>query len=72
VRAKYESSKIEIKKLVETFYQKGYKQGAAYLEKLSDRIFTKIELWPKTGVLAPKEHPCWKGYVEKLVVGGKK
>ena len=27
---------------------------AAYLENLSDRLFTHIELWLKTGVIAPK------------------
>ncbi len=54
VRTKYENSKSEIKDLIETFCQKGYKKGASYLEKLSDRMFTNIELWLKTGVIAPK------------------
>jgi len=54
VKDKYESSKSEIKDLIKTFYQKGYKNGASYLEKLSDRLFTNIELWLKTGVIAPK------------------
>jgi hypothetical protein len=54
VKVKYESSKSEIKELIKTFYQKGYTRGASYLEKLSDRLFTNIELWLKTGVIAPK------------------
>ena len=54
VRSKYESSKTEIKELINTFYEKGYRHGASYLEKLSDRMFTNIELWLKTGVIAPK------------------
>jgi len=54
VRTKYENSKSEIKELIETFCQKGYNKGASYLEKLSDRMFTNIELWLKTGVIAPK------------------
>jgi hypothetical protein len=54
VKTKYENSKSEIKDLIETFCQKGYKKGASYLEKLSDRMFTNIELWLKTGVIAPK------------------
>lgn len=54
VRAKYESSKTEIKELIRTFCEKGYQHGASYLEKLSDRLFTHIELWLKTGVIAPK------------------
>jgi hypothetical protein len=31
VKTKYESSKLEIKELIETFREKGYKQGASYL-----------------------------------------
>ena len=54
VKAKYEASKSEIKELIKTFHGKGYKHGASYLEKLSDRLFTTIELWLKTGVIAPK------------------
>jgi hypothetical protein len=54
VRNKYETSKSEIKELIETFREKGYTHGAAYLENLSDRLFTHIELWLKTGIIAPK------------------
>jgi hypothetical protein len=54
VKAKYETSKSEIKELIKTFREKGYKHGASYLENLSDRLFTNIELWLKTGVIAPK------------------
>lgn len=54
VKAKYESSKTEMKELIKTFWEKGYKHGASYLDKLSERIFTNIELWLKTGVIAPK------------------
>ena len=54
VKTKYETSKSEIKELIKTFYDRGYKHGASYLEKLSDRLFTNIEIWLKTGVIAPK------------------
>ena len=54
VKSKYESSKSEIKELIETFRTKGYKHGTAYLENISERLFTNIELWLKTGVIAPK------------------
>ena len=54
VRIKYESSKAEIQGLIKTFYEKGYQHGASYLEKLSERLFTNIEIWLKTGVIAPK------------------
>jgi len=54
VKTKYESSKTEIRELIKTFREKGYNRGASYLENLSDRLFTNIELWLKTGVIAPK------------------
>ena len=54
VKIKYESSKSEIKELIETFKQRGYTHGASYLENLSARLFTNIELWLKTGIIAPK------------------
>ena len=54
VRSKYESSKTEIKQLINTFYEKGYRHGASYLEKLSGQLFTNIEIWLETGIIAPK------------------
>jgi hypothetical protein len=54
VKSQYERSKSEIKDLIRTFREKGYKHGTAYLENLSDRLFTNIELWLKTGIIAPK------------------
>jgi hypothetical protein len=54
VKSRYESSKTEIKELIKTFQEKGYRHGASYLENLSERLFTNIELWLKTGIIAPK------------------
>lgn len=54
VKSKYESCKAEIEEMVKIFYEKGYHHGAFYLENLSRRLFTNIELWLKTGVIAPK------------------
>jgi hypothetical protein len=54
VKSHYESSKSEIKELIKTFREKGYQHGTAYLENLSERLFTNIELWLKTGIIAPK------------------
>jgi len=54
VKDRYEASKKEITELIETFREKGYRHGAAYLENLSQRLFTHIEIWLKTGVIAPK------------------
>lgn len=54
VNIQYNASKIQIQELIETFRQKGYSHGASYLENLSDRLFTHIELWLKSGIVAPK------------------
>ena len=54
VKITYETSKSEIKELIKTFYERGYRHGASYLEGLSDRLFTNIKLWLTTGVITPK------------------
>ncbi len=54
VRNRYEKSKKEVQELISTFYEKGYQKGASYLENLSKRLFTNIELWLSTGIIAPK------------------
>jgi len=54
VKTKYENSKSAIKELIKTFRDKGYSHGASYLENLSERLFINIELWLKTGIIAPK------------------
>ena len=54
IKRRYESSKSEINELIRTFQDKGYRHGASYLNKISERLFTNIELWLKTGVIAPK------------------
>jgi len=54
VRNQYRTSKREIQELINAFYKRGYQHGASYLENLSRRLFTHIELWLRTGVIAPK------------------
>lgn len=54
VEQKYQSSKAEMTDLINLFKEKGYYHGAEYLDNLSQRIFTNIEIWLKTGVIAPK------------------
>ncbi|MBT8332128.1 MAG: transposase [Deltaproteobacteria bacterium] len=54
VEEKYQSSKVEILQLIKVFNDNGYYKGAVYLENLSQRMFTNIEIWLKTGVIAPK------------------
>jgi hypothetical protein len=54
IQSQYETSKTEIKQLIDAFEQKGYTHGASYIENLSKHLFTNIEIWLKTGVIAPK------------------
>lgn len=54
VKIQYETSKTQIEELIKIFRDKGYRHGASYLEKISERLFTHIEIWLKTGVIAPK------------------
>jgi hypothetical protein len=54
VEEKYLASKNEMAELIEVFKEHGYDKGATYLENLSRRIFTNIDIWLKTGVIAPK------------------
>ena len=54
VKIQYNASKAQIQDLIKTFREKGYRHGASYLESLSDRLFTHIEMWLKSGVIAPK------------------
>ncbi|MDT8317484.1 MAG: hypothetical protein RQ824_05775, partial [bacterium] len=54
VRHSYESSKTQIQEMIKIFYAKGYNHGGSYLENLSKRLFTNIEMWLETGVIAPK------------------
>lgn len=54
VKSRYQASKAQVQELIETFRQKGYTHGAAYLEKISERLFTHIEIWLQSGVIAPK------------------
>jgi hypothetical protein len=54
VQERYESSKAAIVELIKTFQEKGYIKGASYLENLSRNLFTHVEIWLQTGVIAPK------------------
>ena len=54
VKSKYESSKREIEELIDTFRAQGYRNAVSYVENLARRLFTNIELWLQTGVIAPR------------------
>jgi hypothetical protein len=54
VREHYERSKAELEDLIKTFQERGYEKGVTYLEGLSRKIFTNIEIWLNTGIISPK------------------
>jgi hypothetical protein len=54
IRAQYEDSKRGIEQLIETFRDRGYQHAVSYLENLTERLFTHIELWLETGLIAPR------------------
>jgi len=54
VNSRYQASKAQVQELIETFRQKGYTHGVTYLEKISKRLFTHIEIWLQSGVITPK------------------
>lgn len=54
VQDKYESSKAEVLELINVFKENGYSKAATYLANLSQRIFTNVEIWLRTGIIAPK------------------
>jgi hypothetical protein len=54
VEERYQASKTEIFEMIRVFKEHGYYKGAAYLENLCRRIFTNVELWLRTGVIAPR------------------
>jgi hypothetical protein len=69
IRSRYEDSKDKIKELIQTFYEKGYRSGAAYLENLSDRLFTHISNFgSRQESLLLRPPPCWKGSFARLAV----
>lgn len=72
IKSKYKSSKSEVEELIKTFQEKGYKHGASYLEKLSDRLFTNIGIWLKTGIIAPKTTSLLERVFRKIGVVLKK
>ena len=41
----------------------GYRHGKEYLEGARDRIFTRIDLWLATGIIAPKS----SGIIEEIM-----
>jgi len=54
VKTQYNASKAQIQELIELFRKRGYRHGVSYLEAISGRMFTHIEMWLESGVIAPK------------------
>ena len=40
--------------MIEVFRSRGYRHAVRYLEGVASRIFTHVEIWLETGVIAPR------------------
>jgi len=69
VKNRYETSKKEIAELIKIFREKGYRHAASYLDNLSERLFTHIEIWLKTGIIASKTTSLLERLFRKIARG---
>jgi len=53
----------EFQGMIDEFDRMGYRHGKEYLEGARDRIFTRIDLWLETGIIAPKS----TGIIEEIM-----
>jgi hypothetical protein len=49
--------------MIEEFDRMGYRHGKEYLEGARDRIFTRVDLWLQTGIIAPTS----TGLIEEIM-----
>ena len=49
--------------MIDEFDAMGYRKGKAYLEGARDRIFSRIDLWLETGIIAPRS----TGIIEEIM-----
>ncbi len=53
LRTRVEEARKKFQEMIEDFAHRGYEHGAEYLRNAKDHIFTRIELWLETGIIAP-------------------
>jgi hypothetical protein len=53
IRERVEEARKKFQEMIDEFGKRGYTHGAEYLQNAKDRIFSRIELWLRTGIIAP-------------------
>lgn len=53
LRREVEEARQKFQEMIDAFARRGYDHGAEYLRNAKDHIFTRIELWLETGIIAP-------------------
>lgn len=63
LKTRVAKAREEFQGMIDEFDRMGYRHGKAYLEGARDRIFTRIDLWLATGIIAPKS----SGIIEEIM-----
>jgi hypothetical protein len=63
LKARVAKAREEFQGMIDEFDRMGYRHGKEYLEGARDRIFTRIDLWLTTGIIAPKS----SGIIEEIM-----
>ena len=63
LKASVAKARQEFQGMIDEFDRMGYRHGKEYLEGARDRIFTRIDLWLETGIIAPKS----TGVIEEIM-----
>ncbi len=63
LRERVESARREFQGMIDSFGAKGYNHAAEYLRNAKDRLFSRIDLWLETGIVAPKS----TGILEEII-----
>jgi hypothetical protein len=62
-----ESSKEQLRGLIEEFQRKRYEKAAAYLSNASEKLFSHLDLWLETGLIGPRTTSIIEGVIRELV-----
>jgi hypothetical protein len=60
---KVREAREKFDEMIEDFEKRGYQHGAEYLRGARERIFTRIDLWLETGIIAPRS----TGVIEEIM-----
>lgn len=63
LKERVQKARQEFQGMIDEFDRMGYRHGKEYLEGARDRIFTRIDLWLATGIIAPKS----SGIIEEIM-----